>query len=76
MPTYRVYLNEKDTGQFVTASNQNDAYFDVASSTPLTYQDSVYLEPIDETSHAGNATMAKATDSVTEQQVWLEKPEN
>ncbi|VBB06498.1 Hypothetical protein LUCI_1731 [Lucifera butyrica] len=47
MPVYRVYLDGQDTGNFVTGSTYADAYFNVASTVPLTYENDVQLKEID-----------------------------
>lgn len=47
MPTYKVFLDGKDTGSLVTGSNYADAYFDVASLLPLTYSNIVELKEVD-----------------------------
>lgn len=43
MPTYRVYIDGIDTGDTVSAKTFVDAYFDVSSTRPLTYQSDVQL---------------------------------
>lgn len=43
MPTYRVLIDDADTGDLVTAASYADAYFDIASSLPLTYKNNVKL---------------------------------
>ncbi len=51
MPIYRVIINGQETGEPVIASTYEDAYFDVASTMPLTYQTDVKLiavEPIND----------------------------
>ncbi len=49
MPTYKVLLDGKDTGSMVTGTTYEDAYFDVASLLPLTYQNVVELIEIEPT---------------------------
>jgi len=51
MPTYRVLINQKATGNYVTSPSKEDAYFDVASSMALTYQDSVQFEEVNTPAH-------------------------
>jgi hypothetical protein len=48
MPVYRIIIDGKETGETVIASNYADAYFDVASALPLTYQTTVKLIPSDQ----------------------------
>jgi hypothetical protein len=47
MPVYRVFLDGADTGEYVTASSWQDAYFDVSAALPLTYNSVVRLEEVD-----------------------------
>jgi len=47
MPTYKVFLDGMDTGNLVTGSNYADAYFEVASLLPLTYNNTVELKELD-----------------------------
>ncbi|MEG6586556.1 hypothetical protein [Dendrosporobacter sp. 1207_IL3150] len=47
MPTYKVLLDGKDTGNLVTGTNYADAYFDVASLIPLTYKNVVELKELE-----------------------------
>lgn len=47
MPTFRVFIDEQAIAHYVTSSSYADAYFDVASTFPLTYHTSVRLEEID-----------------------------
>jgi hypothetical protein len=51
MPTYRVFIDNIDTGDTVTAKDFNDAYFDVASTRPLSYQNEVRLMEINSSDH-------------------------
>lgn len=46
MPTYRVLINQKATGDYVISPTREDAYFDIASSMALTYEDTVQLEEV------------------------------
>ena len=48
MTTYRVIIDGQETGENVVASSYADAYFDVASTVPLTYDNKVMLVPIDQ----------------------------
>ncbi len=48
MPVYRVFVDDKDTGDYVAASSPQDAYADVATSLPLTYKNVVRLEEVEE----------------------------
>ena len=41
MPHFRVFIDGSDTGTTVTAANVEDAYFDFASTTSLTYKDTL-----------------------------------
>lgn len=48
MPTtYKVIIDGQETGETVIASNYADAYFDVASTLPLTYHTEVLLVPVE-----------------------------
>ncbi|WP_371368165.1 hypothetical protein SRRS_18440 [Sporomusa rhizae] len=44
---YKVFIDGQDTGETVIASNYADAYFDVASTIPLTYHTDVKLVPLE-----------------------------
>ena len=46
MPTYRVFINKKATGDFVTGTTAEDAYMNVASRFPLSYSDDVQLAEV------------------------------
>lgn len=46
MPVYKVFLDGEDTGEYVTASSWQDAYFDVSAAVPLTYSSTVELEEV------------------------------
>jgi len=79
MPVYRVFINNKDTGDFVTASNPQDAYFDISAAIPLKYEDHVDVQ---EVVHGvgpgypvGNHTIQASTNSTLEQEFFIEKPE-
>ncbi len=48
MPVYRLFVDDQDTGEQVTASNSQDAYTDVAVSLPPGHK-SVRLEEVDAT---------------------------
>lgn len=52
MPMYRVLINNQPVGDYITASSPQDAYFDVASTVPLKYTDTVQFEEIKEASLA------------------------
>lgn len=62
MPVYRVFVDGKDTGDYVTASSPQDAYADVAASLPLTYRTAVRLEEV------------ASGLPVSEQELWLPDP--
>ena len=47
MPHFRVFIDGSDTGTTVTAANVEDAYFDFASTTSLTYKDMLELKEIE-----------------------------
>jgi len=47
MPTYRVFIDDQETGNYVSGDSFASAYFDVASVFPLSYQNKVRLEEID-----------------------------
>lgn len=48
MITYRVIIDGQEKKEHVIASNYADAYFDVASTMPLTYQTEVELVPVEQ----------------------------
>lgn len=50
MPIYRVIIDGRETGEPVIAANYADAYFEVASVLPLTYQTDVKLVAVEQTS--------------------------
>lgn len=80
MPVYQVFINNKDTGNFVTASNPQDAYFDISAALPLTYNDTIQIQEITNATSpdfpVGNLTIQAATNSTPEQALSIEKPEN
>ena len=47
MPLYRVIIDGQEIGDPIIAASHDDAYFDVASTTALTYQSDVKLIPIE-----------------------------
>ncbi|HWR42688.1 hypothetical protein [Sporomusa sp.] len=49
MPIYRVIIDGQETGEPIIASSYADAYFDVASTMPLTYQTDVTLVAVEQT---------------------------
>ena len=49
MPIYRVIINGRETGEPVIANTYEDAYFEVASTMPLTYQTDVKLIAVEPT---------------------------
>ncbi|WP_094603473.1 hypothetical protein SPSIL_015330 [Sporomusa silvacetica DSM 10669] len=79
MPVYRVFINNKDTGDFVTASNPQDAYYDVSAAIPLTYKDHVELQEVVHDAGPGfpigNHTIQASTSSTLEQELFIERPE-
>lgn len=81
MPMYRVFINGKDTGEYVTASSPEDAYFDVSAATPLKLSDNVQLEEIQSKASrpglpAGRRTIPQSTTSVVEQELFIKKPKS
>lgn len=46
MPTYRVLINQKATGDYIISATREDAYFEIASSMALTYEDTVQFEEV------------------------------
>lgn len=52
MPTYRVLINQKATGDYVTSATREDAYFEIASSMALTYEDTVQFEEVNPPAHS------------------------
>jgi len=81
VPVYRVILNNEDTGDYVTASSPQDAYFDVASALPLTYRDDVRLEEVESPEArpgypVGRRTIPASTVSVMEQELYLPHSED
>lgn len=79
MPVYRVFIDETDTGEFVTASSPQDAYFDVATALPLKYENTVRLERVNLPDERpgypeGILSIAAVTNSTLEQQTELPKP--
>jgi len=73
MPLYRIIVNNKPIDEYVTGSNPQDAYFDVASSIPLTYEDTIEFEEVPTNSNlnsfAGRNTINASTASILEQQL-------
>jgi hypothetical protein len=79
MPVYRVFLDGKDTGDYVTASSPQDAYADVAAALPLGYGSAVTLEEVRSPGArpglpAGRRTIAAAGLSLPEQELGLPDP--
>lgn len=52
MPTYRVLINQQATGDYVTSATREDAYFEIASSMALTYEDTVQFEEVNAPAHS------------------------
>ncbi len=80
MPVYRVFVDDEDTGDYVTASSPQDAYMDVAAAWPLTYETKVRLEQVDSPEGrpgfpAGRRTIADAGLSLPEQELKLPGPQ-
>lgn len=46
MPTYRVFVNKKATGSFVTGTKPDDAYINAASSVSLSEDDDIQLAEV------------------------------
>ncbi|MBP2638473.1 MAG: hypothetical protein H6Q72_4380 [Firmicutes bacterium] len=80
MPVYQVFVNEKATGDFVTASSPQDAYFDISATLPLTYKDTIQIQEVVNDARsdfpADNLTIQASTNSTFEQDLSIEKPEN
>lgn len=73
MPLYHVIINKQDTGEYVTATNIEDAYTDIATSIPLRYDDQVQIievpSPQAKTGlSVGNNTVRSSTISTLEQE--------
>ncbi len=80
MPVYRVFINDKDTGDYVTASSPQDAYADVAAALPLKYSTTIRLEEVASPEArpgypAGRRTIPPSGLPVSEQELYLPKPE-
>lgn len=77
MPVYQVFINEKATGDFVTASSPQDAYFDISAALPLTYKDTIQIQEVTNDARpgfpVGNITIQAST---FEQDLSMENPEN
>lgn len=79
MPVYRVFVDEKDTGEYVIASSPQDAYADVATALPLTYESVVRLEEVASPEArpglpAAERTLKPAGLSIPEQTLHLPNP--
>lgn len=69
MPTtYKVLIDGQDTGETVIASNYADAYFDVASTVPLTYHTDVKLVPIEASPNQHHQNHLQDEPAVTQNQ--------
>lgn len=80
MPIYRVFINRKDTGDYVTASSLQDAYADVSAAVPLTYEDHVQFQEVDSPLArpglpVGERTIKSANLSIVDQELYIDKPE-
>ncbi len=80
MPVYRVFVDDRATGEYVTASSAQDAYADVAAAWPLAYETRVRLEQVDSPEGrpglpAGRRTIADAGLSLPEQELKLPDPQ-
>lgn len=80
MPIYRVFINRKDTGEYVTASSLQDAYADVSAAVPLTYEDHVQFQEIDSPIArpgfpVGKNTIRSSNTPIVEQELYIDKPE-
>jgi len=69
MPTYRVFINKKATGDFVTGIKAEDAYINAVSSVTLSDDDDVQLSEVKSSTHSGKNTLAQSIDSVTESEL-------
>lgn len=69
MPTYRVFINKKATGDFVTGTKAEDAYINAVSSVTLSDDDDVQLSEVKSSSHSGKNTLAQSIDSITESEL-------
>lgn len=80
MPLYRIIINNKPMNEYITGSNPQDAYFDVASSIPLTYEDKVEFEEVEAKSPddwlPGRNTINQSTVSILEQELHITAPDN
>lgn len=47
MPIYRVFIDGVDIGEEVKGNTFADAYFDVASSHPITYKNDIVLKEVE-----------------------------
>lgn len=79
MPVYKVFIDGKDTGDYVTASSYQDAYADVSAALPLTYDNVVRLEEVHSPEArpgypVGRRTIADAGLAMTEQELHLPDP--
>lgn len=78
MPLYRVFINNQDTGEYVTGSSLADAYFDVSAAVPLKYEDKVQLEEVDSPVERpgfpiGTNTIRSTNMSIIDQDLYIEK---
>ena len=55
MPVYKVFVDGKDTGDYVAASSYEDAYADVSAALPLTYDNVVRLEEVEDEGRTGKS---------------------
>ncbi|MPN34530.1 hypothetical protein SDC9_182024 [bioreactor metagenome] len=81
MPLYRVFINNQDTGEYVTGSSLEDAYSDVSAAVPLRYDDNVELEEVDSPIArpgfpVGNNTIHSSNMSIYDQELYIDKPNN
>ena len=79
MPVYRVFINNKDIGDLVTASSPQDAYFDISAAIPLSYHDHVQVQEVVYEACPGvpvsNLTIEASKFSTAEQKLLIEKAE-
>jgi hypothetical protein len=80
MPIYRVFVDGKDTGDYVSASSPQDAYADVAAALPLTYRSVVRLREVASPEArpgfpAARRTIAPSGLPVHAQELYLPEPD-
>lgn len=79
MPIYRVLINNKDTGDFVTAATPQDAYFDISAAIPLTYKDDIQVQEVGNARPGfpiGNLTIQSSKNSTLERELSITPSQN